>query len=34
VVDAQFEFHVESDRATSVTLHQNGRSVNAKRVEE
>ena len=33
VVDAQFEFHVEGDRATSVTLHQNGRSVNAKRVE-
>jgi CubicO group peptidase (beta-lactamase class C family) len=33
VVDAQFEFHVEGDRATSLTLHQNGRSVNAKRVE-
>jgi hypothetical protein len=33
-VDAQFEFHIEGDRATSVTLYQNGRSVNAKRVEQ
>ena len=33
-VDAQFEFHVDGDRATSVTLYQNGRSVNAKRVAE
>jgi hypothetical protein len=34
VVDAQFEFHVEGDRATSLTLYQNGRNVNAKRVGE
>jgi hypothetical protein len=33
VVDAQFEFHVEQDRATSVTLYQNGRNVTAKRVQ-
>ena len=33
-VDAQFEFHVEGDRATSLTLYQNGRSINAKRVEQ
>jgi CubicO group peptidase (beta-lactamase class C family) len=34
VVDAQFEFHVEGDRAKSLTLYQNGRQVHAKRVEE
>ena len=33
-VDAQFEFDVEGDRATSLTLYQNGRSIVAKRVEE
>ena len=33
VVDAQFEFHVDGDRATSLTLHQNGRKLPAKRVE-
>ncbi len=33
VVDAQFEFNVEGDRATSLTLYQNGRHVTAKRVE-
>jgi CubicO group peptidase (beta-lactamase class C family) len=34
VVDAQFEFHVEGDRATSLTLYQNGRQVDARRVAE
>jgi CubicO group peptidase (beta-lactamase class C family) len=34
VVDAQFEFQVEGERATSLTLHQNGRDIPAKRVEE
>lgn len=33
-VDAQFEFHVEGDRATSLTLYQKGRQINAKRIEE
>jgi hypothetical protein len=34
VVDAQFEIHVEGDRATSLTLYQNGRQVDAKRVDD
>lgn len=34
VVDAQFEFDAQGDRADSLTLYQNGRSIVAKRVEE
>jgi hypothetical protein len=34
VVDAQFEFHLDGDRAASLTLYQHGRSVDAKRVLE
>lgn len=33
VVDAQFEFAVEGDHATAVTLFQNGREITGKRVE-
>lgn len=33
IVDAQFEFQVDGDRATAVTLFQNGRNVTAPRVE-
>ena len=31
-VDAQFEFDAQGDRAASLTLHQNGRSIIAQRV--
>jgi hypothetical protein len=33
-VDAQFGFHVEGDRATSLTLFQNDRQSDGKRVTE